>query len=247
MVVAHAAVNLLGWVGLTVAGTLVTLWPTMLRTRIAEGAEKQARQALPVLIAAVLIAAGCAAAGSRPLTAVGLLAYVVGLAQLGRGFLSTLRRNPPRSFPAYSVLAGICWLVSVLVVLAAGIGTAGSWAAAGRVFEWLTPFLAAGFGAQVLLGALSYLVPVALGGGPTAVRAANAVLDYGSPLRITVTNAGLLVCALPVPSAVRVLTSIVVLCSLASWLPLLVLALRASRSREGERGDQSGAGGPAVT
>ncbi|MGZ8736180.1 MAG: multicopper oxidase domain-containing protein, partial [Nocardioides sp.] len=31
MMLAHAAVNLLGWMGLTVVGTLVTLWPTMLR------------------------------------------------------------------------------------------------------------------------------------------------------------------------------------------------------------------------
>src|SRR6185437_13378127 len=34
--VAHVAVNVLGWMGLTVVGTLVTLWPTMLRTRITE-------------------------------------------------------------------------------------------------------------------------------------------------------------------------------------------------------------------
>ena len=50
LVVAHASVNLLGWVGLTVVGTLVTLWPTMLRTRIAEGAERAAARALPVLV-----------------------------------------------------------------------------------------------------------------------------------------------------------------------------------------------------
>ncbi|MFN8183954.1 MAG: hypothetical protein U0R23_05995 [Candidatus Nanopelagicales bacterium] len=32
VVLAHALVNILGWIGLTVIGTLVTLWPTMLRT-----------------------------------------------------------------------------------------------------------------------------------------------------------------------------------------------------------------------
>ncbi|NLG23065.1 MAG: copper oxidase, partial [Actinomycetales bacterium] len=32
LLVAHMMTNLLGWVGLTVTGTLVTLWPTMLRT-----------------------------------------------------------------------------------------------------------------------------------------------------------------------------------------------------------------------
>ena len=84
------------------------------------------------------------------------------------------------------------------------------------VFGWLTPFLAAGFAAQVLLGALSYLVPVALGGGPTPVRAANAVMDRAAPLRLVVTNAGLLLCALPVPSTVRVLASILVLVALAA-------------------------------
>src|ERR1019366_10181657 len=57
LVVAHVVLNLLGWIGLTVMGTLVTLWPTMLRTRIAEGAERVARQALPILVCSVVIAA----------------------------------------------------------------------------------------------------------------------------------------------------------------------------------------------
>jgi nitrite reductase (NO-forming) len=55
-VVAHALVNLLGWVGLTVVGTPVTLWPTMLRTRIAGGSEQAARRALPVLLAGLAAA-----------------------------------------------------------------------------------------------------------------------------------------------------------------------------------------------
>ncbi len=42
-------VNLLGWIGLTVLGTLVTLWPTMLRTQMADNAESASEHALPVL------------------------------------------------------------------------------------------------------------------------------------------------------------------------------------------------------
>ncbi|NMD47167.1 MAG: copper oxidase, partial [Propionibacterium sp.] len=34
LLVAHALANVLGWVGLTLTGTLLTLWPTMLRTRM---------------------------------------------------------------------------------------------------------------------------------------------------------------------------------------------------------------------
>jgi nitrite reductase (NO-forming) len=230
LVVAHAAVNLLGWVGLTVVGTLVTLWPTMLRTRIAAGAERAAARALPVLVCSVLVTAGGASAGLRPLAAIGIAGYVSGLLLTAPACIDALRRKPPTEFPAWSVLAGLTWLVVTLVTLGAGIGAASSWPHVHEVFGWLTPFLAAGFAAQVLLGALSYLVPVALGGGPTPVRAANAVLDRGAPLRLVVTNAGLLLCALPVPSTVRVLASILVLVALASTLPLLLLAVRASRS-----------------
>jgi nitrite reductase (NO-forming) len=230
LVVAHAAVNLLGWVGLTVVGTLVTLWPTMLRTRIAAGAERAAARALPVLVCSVLVTAGGASAGLRLLAAIGIAGYVSGLLLTAPAFVDALRRKPPTEFPAWSLLAGLTGLVVTLVTLGAGIGAASSWPRVHEVFGWLTPFLAAGFAAQVLLGALSYLVPVALGGGPTPVRAANAVLDRGAPLRLVVTNAGLLLCALPVPSTVRVLASILVLVALASTLPLLLLAVRASRS-----------------
>ena len=230
ILVAHVVVNLLGWVGLTVTGTLVTLWPTLLRTRIASGAERAAARALPILVGSVLVTAAAAAAGLLPATALGTVGYVGGLVAAGRALVEPARRKPPASHPSWSVLAALCWLVGCLVVLAVGIGTAASWIEAGARFSWLVPFLAAGFGAQVLLGALSYLVPVALGGGPTPVRAATEVLDRAGPLRVTVVNAGLLVCVLPVPSAVRVLASVLVLAGLAATLPLLVLAVRASRA-----------------
>ncbi len=226
---AHASVNLLGWMGLTIVGTLVTLWPTMLRTRIAEGAETAAGRALPILIASVAAAAGGAAADLRYVAVAGLTGYLLGLGILAWPFAETARRKPPRSYPTWSVLAGLLWLVSCVLALAIGVATARSWATADRVFGWLTPFLAAGFGAQVLLGALSYLLPVALSRGPAAVRAANTALDRGGALRIVLINAGLLVCVLPVPSLVRVLASILVLGGLAAFLPLLFLAMRASR------------------
>jgi nitrite reductase (NO-forming) len=229
LVVAHATVNLLGWVGLTVVGTLVTLWPTMLRTRIAAGAERASARALPVLVFSALLAAAGASAGLRPVAALGIAGYVTGLLLTAPAFVDALRRKPPTTFPAWSVLAGLTWLLGILVTLGIGIGAASSWQSVDEMFGWLTPFLAAGFGAQVLLGALSYLIPVALGGGPTPVRAANTVLDRGAPLRLVVANTGLLLCALPVPSTVRVLASILVLFALAATLPLLLLAVRASR------------------
>lgn len=229
----HVTINLLGWIGLTVVGTLLTLWPTMLRTRIAEGAERAARRALPVLAGSVVVTAGAALAGSRIVAAVGVAAYVGGLVLVVPGLLDAARRKPPSSFPAWSVLAGLCWWVGGLATVAVTTGTATSWAEAGSRLGELTPFLAAGFAAQVLLGALSYLVPVALGGGPTPVRAGNRVLDRAGPARLVVTNAGLLLCLLPTPSLVRVLASTLVLVSLGATLPLMLMAVRAARVAKG--------------
>jgi len=229
MRLAHATVNLLGWMGLTIVGTLVTLWPTMLRTRMAERTEHAARRALPLLVVSVLVAAGGALLGLKPAVVLGLGGYLVGLALVAVPFVRTALAKRPASYPTWSVLAGLAWLVGSLAAMAVGVATAPSWQEVDDRVSWLTPFLAAGFGAQVLLGALSYLVPMALGGGPTAVRAANTVLDKGGALRIVLVNGGLLVSVLPVPSVVRVAASMLVLGGLAAFVPLLVGAIRASR------------------
>jgi nitrite reductase (NO-forming) len=227
---AHATINLLGWMGLTIVGTLVTLWPTMLRTRLAEGSERAAHRAFPVLVCAIIVTAGGALASLQLVATLGIVGYLAGLAMVARFFISAARGKPPSSYPTWSILAGLIWLVGALVVLAIGVATAASWEVAGDRLGWLAPFLAAGFGAQVLLGALSYLVPVVLGGGPTQVRATNAVLSRGGALRIAVVNAGLLVSALPVPSTVGMMCWILVLAGLAAFIPLLFLAIRASRA-----------------
>src|SRR5688572_13594129 len=44
---------------LTMTGTLVTLWPTMLRTRMDDRAERLARQSLPVFLTAQIGRASC--------------------------------------------------------------------------------------------------------------------------------------------------------------------------------------------
>jgi nitrite reductase (NO-forming) len=227
---AHAAINLLGWMGLTIVGTLVTLWPTMLRTRLAEGSELAALRGLPVLVSAILVTTGGALSGLRPVAALGIFGYLAGLAMVAGPFMRTARSKPPSSYPTWSILASLIWLVGTLVVLAISVATAPSWDVAGDRLGWLTMFLVAGFAAQVLLGALSYLVPVVLGGGPARVRAAVSVLDKGGALRIVIVNASLLVSALPVPSRVRVICAALVVGGLAAFIPLLFLSIRASRA-----------------
>jgi nitrite reductase (NO-forming) len=230
LVLAHATVNLLGWMGLTVAGTVVTLWPTMLRTRLDDGAERSARRALPVLAGGVVLAAAAATAGQLVVVGLGLAVCLGGLMLVGVPLARVTRRKPPSTFATWSVGAAALWLTGSLVVLAVGVGTSSGWAEAGDRFEAVTPLIAAGFGAQVLLGALSHLIPVALGGGPAVTRRTHASMDRGAALRVTGANAGLLVCALPVPSLVRVLASMVVLVCLAAFVPLLFATLRVRRA-----------------
>jgi nitrite reductase (NO-forming) len=225
LVVAHITLNLLGWVGLTVMGTLVTLWPTMLRTRIADGAERVARQGLPILAVSVAVTASGALVGLQLLAAVGVAAYLSGVLWAVRPLAQVARTKAPSAFATWSVMAGMLWLVVCLLGLMTVLVTSPTWALVADRLDLLVAPLAAGFVAQVLLGALSYLVPVVLGGGPTILRGTQRRLERGNALRVTLVNAGLLVAALPVPSLVRLLVSVLVLGGFAMFLPLLVSAV----------------------
>ncbi|MBY6060251.1 multicopper oxidase domain-containing protein [Microbacterium esteraromaticum] len=251
LVLAHALINVLGWIGVTVAGTVVTLWPTILRTRADEHAATGAARALPVLAGGVVVAATGAALEQLLLVAAGLAGYLAGLVIIGVSLVRAARRKPPHSFAALSVGAALVWWAGTVAFLAVGAvvfalpstgagtdidagASAASAASAGfaaldTLFAQVVPFLAAGFAAQVLLGALSYLIPVVLGGGPTPVRVGTAGFDSGGILRATVANAALAVCALPVSSLLRVVASMMYLLAMASFLVILPRAMRAQR------------------
>jgi nitrite reductase (NO-forming) len=232
VLLAHLTVNVLGWVGLTVLGTLLTLWPTILRTRIAAGAERLVARALPVLVAGILVTLAGVLAGVLTVAAAGLAVYLVGTLVTLAPLVTAARQRPPTSYAAWSVLAGVAWLVVALVWLVASVATAPDWAHAGAVGHVVAVPLAAGFASQVLLGALSYLVPVVLGRSPARTRAATEALDRAGAARVVVANLGLVVCLLPSPSVVRVAVSGLVLVALGSFLVLLVPAFRAARRDE---------------
>ncbi len=248
LVLAHAIVNLFGWIGLTVAGTIVTLWPTILRTRADEQAAGGSSQALPLLAGGVLVAAAGALVGWSPVIAAGMVIYLVGLIIIGLSLVRSAKQAPPRSFAALSVGAALLWWIGALAWIIARVSVA---AVSGEGFLEITnftreavPYLVAGFVVQVLVGALSYLIPVVLGGGPAAVRVGIAGFDRLGPLRITVANIALFVCALPVTSVTRVAASALYLLAVASFLVVLFVAMRAQRRAKRETAlqiEQSGA------
>lgn len=225
LLLVHMGVNVLGFVGLAVLGTLMTLLPTMLRTRVADGAEAVARHGAVPLVAGVLLTAAGAGAGVMFLCTVGLLIYLGGVVYICVPLAKVVRAKPPTTFAPLSAVAALLWLAVGLAWLLLLTLTADSWDGLHRGIEAVVPVLAAGFVAQVLGAALTYLVPVVLGGGPTAVKRRAAVLDKAGWFRVVLTNVGLLVSLLPVPSLVRVGTSFLVLAGLAWFLPLLGMAL----------------------
>ena len=228
VLVAHSMVMVLGWLGLTVTGTLVTLWPTMLRTRMDDRAERLARQSLPVLVGGVAVLAGGAVAGLRLVALAGLVGYLAGLGWWGRALVAPARKAPPRSFATVSVTAASGWAVVALLLVGGRLATAPAWADVADGYDAVAAVVAVGFAAQLLFGALSHLIPVVLGGGPSVVRAATAVFDRWWVWRVVVVNAGLLLGLLPVPGTVRVTVSVVVLGALAVFVPLLLGAVRAA-------------------
>jgi hypothetical protein len=227
----HAHINVLGWITLTVLGTVVTLWPTVLRTRMVDGAVPAARTALRVAVTGLaLVAVGVLA--WWPVVATGGLA-LIGVAVLVqvRPAVAAARTKAPSSFAAWSMAAGAAWLLVALGLDGWVLLTAGSPAAAADGFSTALVPLLVGFAAQTLLGALAYLLPVALGGGPGPVRAATAALDRNGALRASMGNAALAVFLLPVGPYVRITTSLLVLAALVLFLvPATRLILNRSRS-----------------
>jgi len=159
------------------------------------------------------------------LAAVGATGYLGGVLWAVRPLAQVARTKAPSAYSTWSVMAAVVWLVGSLLGLVTVLVSSPTWQLVTDRLGLLIVPLAAGFAAQVLLGALTYLVPVVLGGGPAIVRRTQTRLDRGNALRAVLINVGLVVCVLPVPSLVRVLVAVLVLGAYAAFLPLLVPAV----------------------
>ncbi|MBX6748073.1 MAG: multicopper oxidase domain-containing protein [Micromonosporaceae bacterium] len=218
LVLFHAHVNLLGWVTLTVLGTVLTLWPTILRTRIVDGAVAAARTALPLAVAGLALLAVAVLAWWPALAVSGLALVAAAVVVTARPAVQAARQKRPASFAAWSIAAGALWLLVALGADAAILVTAGSPDRAADRFGGVLVPLLAGFAAQTLIGALSYLLPMALGGGPTRVRHAIERLERRGPQRVVMANLALALFLLPAPPYVRITTSMLVLAALVQFL-----------------------------
>ncbi|HSO69003.1 MAG TPA: multicopper oxidase domain-containing protein [Arachnia sp.] len=227
LLVAHTMTMLLGWIGLTVVGTFVTFWPTVLRTRMDDRSERLAKQVLPVLLAAIAVVIGGSLAGLRPVSVAGLVLYAAALGWWGRCLIVPFRKRPPREFASASILAGAVWACVAILATAVHVGRSDDIGLASG-YPMLASLWVVGFLLQLVTGALSYLLPSVIGGGPRVVRAGAAEFDRFATVRLVVINGGLLAWVAPLPSWVKVTVSVLVLAALASFLPLMVRGIRAS-------------------
>ena len=229
MLVSHVVTNAFGWLGITVAGTIVTLWPTALRTGMVAGADRAAARALPWLVGGVLATDVLALLGSRAGASITLLAYLVGVGILATPFVRTLRGHAVGDIATASLLAGVSWFALLVVYLDVTIAVSSGWDQVDTRLSQVTPAIAAGFALQMLIGAMSYLLPVALGGGTANLRFTNAYMDRGGPLRLVLVNGGLLLALLPAPGLVHAFGWALVTTGVVVFLALIRLVGPASR------------------
>ncbi|GGZ05487.1 multicopper oxidase domain-containing protein [Streptomyces poonensis] len=187
---AHVHVTLLGWIGLPVLGTLFMLWPTVLGVRMREHTTKVAPRVLALTGGGLLTAVAALAAGRRWPAVAGVAAYLLGVAVAARLFARTVRgRRPVSAAAAWSLGAAAGWLLAGVTVDLGALVT-GPLAEAQDAAGSLVPVLLVGFVAQVLIGALTYLLPVVLARGPEERAALRAVLERWWPVRLVALNLG---------------------------------------------------------
>jgi len=223
---AHVHANVFGWVGLTVLGTLFTLWPTVLRTRMVDQVMRSARRCLVLTTTGLTVTVTGLSTDLRWVAAAGLATYGAGVIVALRPFVATWRRKAPRDGAAWLLAAGTGWLVVGVAADLVLLVTAPDITSYLPRLDALIPPLAVGFVLQTLLGALTYLLPVIQGGGPARVRAAIAQLSPWWRVRVTTLNAGALLVAvsstLDAPSAVSALGWALVGAAVVTFLGLVI-------------------------
>ena len=190
VLVAHYSANIFGWIGITVAGTLITLIPTMLRTQLPERAEHRGYKSLPWMVVSLLSIELGALLNLRAVAVIGILGYLAAwIFLLSPHFRFVLHKQSPFSFT--SAVFSIIWLVISLINLAIDVIKSHTWKLVSVRADSLVYMLGVGFALQIGLGALSYLIPVVLGGGSRNGRQNIIVSNRLKYTRLTSHNVGL--------------------------------------------------------
>ena len=190
VLISHYSTNIFGWIGITVAGTLITFIPTMLRTQLPEMAENHCYKSLPWLVISVLAIDSGALLNIRSIAVLGIVTYLSAwIFLLSPHLRFVVRKQSPFAF--ISTAFSIIWLVIALINLGIDVAGSNTWKLISDRAESLIFMLGIGFALQIGLGALSYLIPVVLGGGPTKTRQNTSISERLKITRLIAHNVGL--------------------------------------------------------
>ncbi len=235
---AHGWLNVFGFVCLVIAGTLVHFAPTVAGSRIRR--RRSGVVAVAGLAAGVpLVALGYAAA-LGPVAQLGALSALGGaVALVVHGMQAHRDRAGWSTERAWHALTGIslllapAWLVVGVAMAASGIVVHGV-DPVGWKLDQLLPPIVLGFVGQVLVGALSFLVPAVSPGSPERHARQRRRLGALSVARMIALNVGVALATLGtvvgrpvsgIPDALAVGGLVVALVSMAATLALLSLAV----------------------
>jgi nitrite reductase (NO-forming) len=216
---AHMVINVLGWVSLTIAGTLITLLPTVLRVRMPAW---HGDVTAALFVFGVAITATGLALGVTALAVAGGFAFAAGVA----GLLVMVRRvlSTPRKWPvpvsAKHLLLALAWFMAGALWLVVALIRGGAWFAGAD--DLFVVVFVGGWILQTLLGAWQYLLPMSRPGHPDERRASLAAVEWGGTVQLVAMNVGLVLLAL---AAARSGASVLAAVGAASALAGATMAL----------------------
>ena len=224
LLLAHEAVNLIGFLGLAASGTLITMFPALWRTRMSP--RSHPKLSLAVQLAGIAVTTVGALAGANWAASAGLAViaagWIIAAVPWAHNVITVAKDPRDRlSYPALSAAAAVTWLIGTLIAASAMALDDGF------VMSALTLPLLIGFGAQLLIGVMSQLLPATIGGGARAVNAGMAELDRAGAFRWAIINGGLALWLLPLPSWTKVMLSLLVGAAFVAYLPLVARAAKA--------------------
>jgi nitrite reductase (NO-forming) len=225
---AHVATNVLGLVGLVIAGTMPFFAATVGRSRMSPRARRGSLAlTLGWMVSGLAVAVAGLAVASGTVAAAGLAGYALGICGvlwlLPRPTRRQLRWAGPRLLALW---AGGCWWAIGVAGTAVDAATLDQVAFGG---PWVLVVVLGGY-AQILWGSLSYLMPMLRGGGPE--RLSEGFASTRSWLGFAAANVAAASVAASLPAALTS-AALAVWVLDSAWRAARVGTVRASRPTEG--------------
>lgn len=236
---AHAWLNVIGFLSVVVAATLVHLAPTVAGARIQP--RTSARVAIVGIAGGSLATAAGLAVAIDPVVRVGAAATVVGALALAVHALEVRRdRGRWTTDPDWHRLTGLSLLLApAWFAVAVGIAGGRFVALGADPAAWdvliVAPALAIGWVGQVLIGSWSHLLPAIGPGDPLAHARQRTLLGTGAAARVVALNAGVAVATAGIAADAGAATAVGLALAGAAVVAGLVTFLAAARSGSGSR------------